>query len=122
METSQGQPIPFIELSERDEDNKTSLMVNPYAVSLLQEMKDKKVSYLPPLNSSRDSPYQVYFRWLSSLSQVLQPLENLSSQTEFLISLPSFLLALSAIIVYREEGFTLGTYNTPGTEGIHIHH
>lgn len=43
MESSQGQPIPFIELAESEEDNKTLFVINSYAISLLQEMRERKV-------------------------------------------------------------------------------
>lgn len=43
MEDNPGHPIPFIEV-ERDEDaQKFVFTINPDAISILQEMKDKKV-------------------------------------------------------------------------------
>jgi len=63
METSPGQPIPFIELSENEEDNKTLLVVNSYAVNLLQEMKEKKVSliFYFPMEFLLINPYRLQF-------------------------------------------------------------
>jgi len=43
METSPGQPIPFIEIHENEEDKNHVLVINPYAINILQEMRDKKV-------------------------------------------------------------------------------
>ncbi len=50
METSPGQPIPFIEVHENEEDKNHVLVINPYAINILQEMRDKKV-LLPPQKS-----------------------------------------------------------------------
>lgn len=73
METSPGQPIPFIEVHENEEDKNHVLVINPYAINILQEMRDKKV--LLPLKN-----HSIYllllFRSPSLLSLVLLLLGN----------------------------------------------
>jgi len=46
METSPGQPIPFIEIHENEDDKNHVLVINPYAINILQEMRDKKIAVL----------------------------------------------------------------------------
>ena len=43
MSSKLGQPIPFIEIDDDEDDQKHDFKINPYAISILEEMKDRKV-------------------------------------------------------------------------------
>jgi hypothetical protein len=40
---SLGQPVPFIEIELNPEEKTYYFNINPYAITILQEMKDRKV-------------------------------------------------------------------------------
>lgn len=44
MNSKLGQPIPFIEIEDDNDERKHNFIINPYAIAILQEMKDRKVS------------------------------------------------------------------------------
>ena len=45
MEFDEGEAIPFIEIEENNEENKTNFTIHPDAISVLQGMKEKKVKF-----------------------------------------------------------------------------
>ena len=46
MEIDEGEAIPFIEIEEIAENNKTNFTIHPDAIIALQGMKEKKVKLL----------------------------------------------------------------------------
>lgn len=46
MTSNEGHPIPFIEIDQDEETKKFVFGINHEAISILQEMKDKKVGVL----------------------------------------------------------------------------
>jgi len=66
---TKGEPIPFIEIVDDPEEKKHIFTINPEAISILQEMRDRKVlSYFSKFNIFIDR--SLSHRWPSKIRKI----------------------------------------------------
>jgi polynucleotide 5'-kinase involved in rRNA processing len=71
MTSHEGHPIPFIEIDTDEETKKYVFGINSEAISILQEMKDKKVGVLVIAGPQRSGKSFLANRVLDKLNIVL---------------------------------------------------
>lgn len=71
MTSHEGHPIPFIEIDVDEETKKYVFGINSEAISILQEMKDKKVGVLVIAGPQRSGKSFLANRVLDKLNIVL---------------------------------------------------